>query len=124
MSFTNEIFYKLLGTIKEEEDCELYNYAVVMKIDGYIIECYKDYLNDDIFSPIDLSFDSCGSFVFGKYEPITLTDYQYKLLDDTFNKMRDKWLNEYDRKLKENEIDSDFNGDYYDYYGVNRAMFI
>jgi hypothetical protein len=124
MAFTNETFYKLLKTIKAEEDSTLDNFGVVMKVDGYIIECYRTYDNDDIFTDEPLNFDTCGSIVFGKYEDMTLTDYQYKLLDDKFNKLRTEWLNEYDRKLKEESIDTDFNGDYYDYYGVNRAMFI
>lgn len=124
MAFTNEIFYKLLNSIKEQSDCTLENFAVIMKVDGYIIECYRDYNNDDIFTDEPLNFDSCGSYVFGEYQDMTLTDYQYKLLDDKFNIMRTKWLNEYDRKLKEESPDNDFNGDYYDYYGVNRGMFI
>lgn len=101
MSFTNETFFKLLDSIKEEEDCQLDNYAVVLKADGYIIECYKNY--EYFMTDTDLYFDSCGSIVFGKYSPMTLTDYQYKLLNDKFDEMRSKWLSNYETALKEEQ---------------------
>lgn len=119
MAFTNETFFKLLDSAKEQEDCQLDNFAITLKIDGYIIECHKDY--GEFKADNTLYFDMCGSIVFGKYEDMTLTDYQYKLLEDKFDEMSDAWLERYEEKNKQ---DNDFNGDYYDYYGVNRAMFI
>lgn len=122
MAFTNETFFKLLDSAKEQEDCQLDNFAIRLKIDGYIIECYKEYGN--FAADNTLYFDTCGSIVFGKYEDMTLTDYQHKLLEKKFDEMSNKWLELYEQENKAKSLDTDFNGDYYDYYGVNRAMFI
>ncbi len=118
MAFDKEIFFKLLDSAKEQEDCQLDNFAITLKIDGWVIECYKDYYDEE--NPI-LTIEDCGSFVFGVYDSETLTDEQYDLLNKKFDKMREAWLNRYEEKNKQ---DNDFNGDYYEYYGVNRAMFI
>ena len=96
MEFTNEIFYKLLDSAKEQDDCQLDNFAITLKVDGYIIECYKWY-ND--FSSDNLEIESCGSIVSGKYEDITLTDYQYELLEDKFDEMSNQWLIEYEKSI-------------------------
>ena len=45
MAFTNEIFYKLLDSAKDQEYCELDNFSIILKIDDYVIECYKWYGN-------------------------------------------------------------------------------
>lgn len=98
MAFTNETFFKLLESAKEQEYCQLDNFAIRLKIDGYIIECYKWY--GDIYDDNTLNFDLCGSEVFGKYEDMTLTDYQYKLLEDKFDAMRDDWFQRYEDENK------------------------
>ena len=97
MAFTNETFFKLLDSAKEQDDCQLDNFAITLKIDGYIIECYKDYYSEE--NPT-LTIEDCGSIVFGKYEDMTLTDYQYKLLEDKFDAMREAWLNRYEEENK------------------------
>mgnify|MGYP003627876280 CR=1 FL=1 len=97
MSFTNETFYKLLATAKEQQDCNIDNFAITLEVDGYIVECYKWYSNFSYDNT--LNFDSCGSIVFGKYEDITLTDYQCKLLEDRFDAMSDQWLKEYEQSI-------------------------
>ena len=97
MEFTNEIFYKLLDSAQEQEYCELDNFAITLKVDGYIIECYKWY--GDFGCDNTLNFESCGSIVFGKYKEMTLTDYQYELLEDKFDAMSNQWLIEYEKSL-------------------------
>ena len=94
MAFTNETFYKLLATAKEQKDCQLDNFAITLELDDYVIECYKWY-ND--FTLDNLEIEYCGSIVFGVYEDMTLTDYQYKLLEDKFDAMSNKWLVEYEK---------------------------
>ena len=97
MAFTNEIFYKLLDSAKEQEYCQLDNFAITLKTDDYIIECYKWY--GDFGCDNTLNFEYCGRMVFGKYEDMTLTDYQYKLLEDRFDEMSNNWLKEYEKSI-------------------------
>ena len=61
-----------------------------------------------------------GVFYLGKF--IDLTGKQFGRL--TVLKRVENYLNELDEQRKENAIDNDFNGDYYDYYGVSRGMFV
>ncbi len=95
MAFTNEIFYKLLDSAKEQEDCQLDNFSIILKIDDYIIECYKWY--GDYGCDNTLNFEVCGSIVFGKYKDMNLTKYQYKLLEDKFDEMSNNWLELYNQ---------------------------
>jgi len=95
MAFTNEIFYKLLDSAKEQEYCDIENFSIILEIDDYIIECYKWY--GDFGCDNTLNFEYCGSIFFGKYENITLTEYQYKLLEDKFDEMSNNWLELYDQ---------------------------
>lgn len=97
MEFTNEIFYKLLDNVKEQEYCDIENFSIILEIDDYIIECYKWYANFGCDNT--LNFEYCGSMVFGKYEDMTLTEYQYKLLEDKFDEMSNQWLDDYRKSI-------------------------
>lgn len=92
MALSNEIFFKLLDNAKEQE-CTLDNFSIKLKSDCYIIECYKWY-GEDLGS--EFTIECCGYEVFGKWENETLTDFQYILLQSTFHKMRDEWLENYE----------------------------
>ena len=97
MAFTNETFYKLLDSAKEQEYCDVENFSIILEIDDYIIECYKWY--GDFGCDNTLNFEACGSMVFGKYEDMTLTEYQHKLLEDKFDGMSNQWLIEYEKSI-------------------------
>ena len=95
------------------------------KIDCYNLDVYVTLNHNGEFDiDEDLHVNEFGSEIFGNWQELFIKTSQYNNLKNVVLKRVENYLNELEDQRKENAIDNDFNGDYYDYYGVSRGMFV
>lgn len=95
------------------------------KIDCYILDVYVSLDHNGEFDiDEDLHINEFGSEIFGNWQELFIKTSQYNNLKNVVLKRVENYLNELEEQRKENAIDNDFNGDYYNYYGVSRGMFV
>lgn len=95
------------------------------KIDCYNLDVYVNLNHNGEFDiDEDLHVNEFGSEIFGNWQELFIKTSQYNNLKNVVLKRVENYLDELEEQRKENAIDEDFNGDYYDYYGVSHGMFI